>query len=71
MLVSHDFTSLLTGRRHGVARDESRMGCNLVYYQGTLERTILREINNTNNRKNTVCKRSDSKKLGSKSYLHL
>lgn len=53
------------GKFNRVARDEACVGSKLVYNWGALEGTIFSEVNYTINRKNSVCKRSHSKELGS------
>ena len=53
------------GKFNRVARDEACVGSKLVYNWGAFEGTIFSEVNYTINRKNSVCKRSHSKELGS------
>lgn len=53
------------GKFNRVARDEACVGSKLVYNWGALEGTIFSEVNYTINRKNSICKGSHSKELGS------
>lgn len=59
------------GKFEWMAWDDTFMGCKLVHYWGTLKRTIFCKVNNTINRKKSICTGYYSRKLVSESYLHI